>query len=1459
MATIPGTSGADTLTGLGSDDIINGLGGNDKIDGGAGNDQLNGGDGADIIKGGDGDDVITGGNGNDNIVGGAGRDTAVYTTAVAAASAGGTPIGTWSGALLTLATGGEGTDIVNQVETLRFNGMDFAVTGYNKDGPYNVVARLGADSAGGNQDAAITGNVLANDYDVDGRLAVTGVRVSADKPPAPNMPLDDPKAIDDHPGFKITGQFGTLSINGDGTYSYSATGSGIDHFQYSVTDGGVTRWVNLDITVNHLNHIPVAAAGSASGSEDTVLSGAVHATDADNDTLTFALVSGPAHGELDFHSDGTYSYTPDADYNGSDSFSFKANDGTVDSSPATVNLTVNPVNDAPVIDEPDLGGPFTDAFGSAWTLLGGNVVAGPGGSAVLTTENGLSLSEVAAATGMSEVQFAGYGDFVSGAIVDVLLGPDVDAIRFYYDLSALLGTNDKLFTVVPALPFINQASSGGPYMGLGGFHGFHVQFVLIDYTDDSAVGQVTLAGFDLNLGLSPPGAYHFPILASGPGEPTEDTAFSGHFRAHDVDGDKLAFSLADGHGPTHGSAVVHADGSFTYTPDANYHGSDSFQYQVSDGHGGTDTATYSFEVAGVNDAPVAADASASAPEDTLISGSVSASDADGDSLTYSLVSGPQHGDLNFNPDGSYSYTPDENYHGSDSFTFRANDGTVDSNTATISLDVDPPVNDAPVIDEAAAVATAATFVGGPGLAIDVNGHVGPVPGALTVGLISQSGSLYSDGAATAQQAADAAGVTLDFITGAGEFLGATIVTFNFDLMTQDQSLLFFAHFAPSSAGSGDFAIFNFGNFHLDSRSTFGTGAWDGGLNQGALSGLHGSMTVVLLDYAGDAGASRIDIRNLALVGTQGQTPLRASILGAPAEDNPFTGQFHASDAEGDVLTFSLVGGHGPAHGAAVVHADGSFSYTPDADYNGADSFDYQVSDGHGGLDTATYSFNVAAVNDRPTASFDVVHVDEEVTLSGTLSGQDIDGDTLTFTLTTAPGHGSLSLHSDGTYTYVPDANFNGFDFFYYTIDDGHGGAIHSNLSIQVDGTNDAPTVAADSGSGNEDNLINGQVHGTDVDGDSLTYELVGPAPVGLIFNVDGTWSFDPTGIPSLQALNFGQSGSASFSYRAYDGHLYSDAATVTVNVDGVNEPILGTAGKDSLTGTPGVDVLFGMGGDDTIRALGADDEAHGGDGADKLFGGDGDDQLWGDDGVDTINGEGGSDEGHGGAGADKLYGGDGDDQLWGDDGADTINGEGGGDTLFGGGDNDTLDGGDGDDFVYGDFNIKPDKALGDSSKDGASAGSDPSSNGADVVKGGAGNDHVFGGGGNDDVQGGLGDDFIYGGAGADRLSGGAGADVFIFQTGDLGSTLATSDTVTDFKASQGDWLDFSAIDAKTNQGGNQSFHITDSFTNHAGEMTVAFNAGINATVVSMDTNGDGVADYVLQLTGNVGSTAGWVL
>ena len=147
----------------------------------------------------------------------------------------------------------------------------------------------------------------------------------------------------------------------------------------------------------------------------------------------------------------------------------------------------------------------------------------------------------------------------------------------------------------------------------------------------------------------------------------------------------------------HGQLTLNPDGSFNYTPDADFNGSDSFVYRANDGSTDSNEVTVVINVTAVNDAPVAAAGSAVGIEDKPILGQAVATDINSPALSYALVGangGAQHGTVTMNANGQFSYVPTANYHGPDSFAFKASDGALESNLATVSLTVNP-VNDAP--------------------------------------------------------------------------------------------------------------------------------------------------------------------------------------------------------------------------------------------------------------------------------------------------------------------------------------------------------------------------------------------------------------------------------------------------------------------------------------------------------------------------------------------------------------------------------------------------------------------------------------------------------------------------------------------------------------------------------------------------------------------------------------------
>jgi Ca2+-binding RTX toxin-like protein len=277
------------------------------------------------------------------------------------------------------------------------------------------------------------------------------------------------------------------------------------------------------------------------------------------------------------------------------------------------------------------------------------------------------------------------------------------------------------------------------------------------------------------------------------------------------------------------------------------------------------------------------------------------------------------------------------------------------------------------------------------------------------------------------------------------------------------------------------------------------------------------------------------------------------------------------------------------------------------------------------------------------------------------------------------------------------------------------------------------------------------------------------------------------------------------------------------------DQIFGSAGRNQLFGEDGADfiqagtggdLIGGGGGNDTIRGGVGNDTIYGGLGNDDLAGGAGNDQLFGSAGSNIIWGGIGSDTVQGGTGNDTIYGGGtSGNQLFGNDGFDLIFAGDGGDFIGGGAGNDTVRGGLGNDTIYGGL-------------------------GNDDLAGGAGNDVIFGSAGSNIIWGGAGNDTIHGGTGKDVIVGGPGADTFVFASAAHIGIGAARDVITGFTSGE-DRIDLSALNTTFNGtagvlgGGQASF-----FYFAAGGLLIG------------DQNGNGAADWVLELAGAPGVVVG---
>lgn len=546
-----------------------------------------------------------------------------------------------------------------------------------------------------------------------------------------------------------------------------------------------------------------------------------------------------------------------------------------------------------------------------------------------------------------------------------------------------------------------------------------------------------------------------------------------------------------------------------------------------------------------------------------------------------------------------------------------------------------------------------------------------------------------------------------------------------------------------------------------------------------------------------------------------------------------------TDVDGDQLSIIELT---TSNGTLVDNNNGTYTFTPTANFNGIANLSYNVIDGNGGITPATQSFTIAGVNDAPNltgmpATLTAGIEDTTYTINAAdlwLGFSDGDGDSLSIA-NLAATNGSLVDNNNGIYSFTPTANFNGIVNLSYNVNDGNGGITPATQSFTIAGVNDAPvlTVPGAQTVNSNTNLTIAGISAIDVDAGSNPIEVTLSAAngvlslsttAGLTFLAgDGTQDNTLTFTGVLSTIN---TALTNLVYRANTGFSGNDAITLTVNdlgnTDGSplsttqtinltvnntpNNTIIGTSARETFTATPNTDDISAAGGNDTVIAtvdnLQQSDILNGGTGTDlfRLSGGTSataltltlttpTNQLAGIPGFTLSNFE------HfdlsGFAGTLTVVGSAGSDRVQGGAGNDVMNGGAGNNIFQGGAGDDVLNGGSGANQLIGESGN--DTYIVDNSGDRITeelnAGIDTVQSSATWVLGnnlenltltGSGNINGTGNALNNIITGNSGNNSLRGGGGADTLTGGSGVNTFV--VGSLNDSLLSGfDHITDLK------------------------------------------------------------------------------
>ncbi|MEG4535110.1 cadherin-like domain-containing protein [Microcoleus sp. D2_18a_D3] len=369
--------------------------------------------------------------------------------------------------------------------------------------------------------------------------------------------------------------------------------------------------------------LPIVNPDTYSVLHDKVLSVAVpgvlgNDSDIDLDVLVPVVVTGPSNGTIAFNPLGDFTYTPQAGFVGTDTFTYSVSDGAA-TVPATVSINVT--NSLPIVN-PDTYSVLHDKVLS---------VAVPG---VLGNDSDIDLDVL---------------------VPVVVTGPSNGTIAFNP-----LGD----FTYTPNAGFVGTDT----------------------FTYSVSDGAATVpATVSINVTNNPPQPQPDTYSTSA-GKALSVTVPGVLANDSDVDLDTLTAAVAAN--PTQGSIALNKDGSFTYTPNAGFSGTDTFTYTVSDGIVSSEPATMTVNVN--NNPPVANSDSYTTAFNTSLNVTglgvlINDTDPENDPLTAILVTNPATGSIALNANGSFTYTPNPGFAGTDSFTYKANDGKADSAIVTASI------------------------------------------------------------------------------------------------------------------------------------------------------------------------------------------------------------------------------------------------------------------------------------------------------------------------------------------------------------------------------------------------------------------------------------------------------------------------------------------------------------------------------------------------------------------------------------------------------------------------------------------------------------------------------------------------------------------------------------------------------------------------------------------------------
>ncbi|MBE4138771.1 tandem-95 repeat protein, partial [Vibrio parahaemolyticus] len=1088
----------------------------------------------------------------------------------------------------------------NGSETLTFTATDPSGESISQTVNFTVapVADIVADKATVVEDTSTVIKVLGNDtFEGDGKV------VSLD---TNNGPAN-----------------GTVSVNPDGSVTYTPNDNyhGTDSFTYIVTSGGVSESTTVSVDVTPVNDAPVAKDDIATTQEDTAVTIDVlsNDTDVDGDKLSIQSATVPeAQGKVEIV-DGKLVFTPAENFNGHAEIIYTVTDGEL-TDEAKVTVTVNPVNDAPTIKVDAVESITEDAVNTdtvvatltvrdtdtpedqltvslennsnGYFVLVGNEVKLTQAGVDAVNNDELNLKDLTISASVSDGVNPTASDSDSLIVNRVNDAPTikVDAVESITEDAVSTDTVVATLTVRDTdtpedqLTVSLENNSNGYFVLVGNEVKLTQEGVDAVNNDELNLKDLTISA-SVSDGLNPTANDSDSLIVNRVNDaPTVENAIadqelSEDFATYTIDlNDAIKDSDSALNFSVSGNSNVLVsieNGIATISPTADWNGSETLTFTATDPSGESISQTVNFTVAPVAD--IVAD-KATVVEDTPTIIKVLGNDTfegDGKVVSLDTNNGPANGMVSVNPDGSVTYTPNDNYVGKDTFTYVVTSGGVSEST-TVEVNVTP-VNDAPVAKDDIATTQEDTAVTIDVLPNDTDAD-GDKLSIESASVPKEQGTVeVVDGKLVFTPAENFNGdAEITYTVTDGQLTDQAKVTVTVNPVDDAPTIKVDAvESITEDAVSTDTVVATLEVADTDTPEDQLTVSLENNSNgYFVLVGDEVKLTQAGVDAVNNDELNLKDLTISASV-SDGVNPTASDsdslvvnrVNDAPTVENAIADQVLSEDFDAytidlnevfkdtdSSLEFSVSGNNS----IQISIVNGVATITPTADWNGKEAITFTAKDPSGESVSQTVDFTVAPVADIVADKATVV--EDTPTIIKVLGNDTFEGDGKVVSLdaNNGPVNGSVSVNPDGSVTYTPNDNYHGIDSFTYIVTSG-GVSESTTVNVDVTPENDAPVAKDDTAITDEDTPVTIDVlpNDTDVDGDKLSIQSASvPEAQGKVEIVDGKLVFTP-------AENF--NGHAEIIYTVTDGQL-TDEAKVTVTVNPVNDaPTIKVDAVESIT------------------------------------------------------------------------------------------------------------------------------------------------------------------------------------------------------------------------------------------------------------------------------------------------------